>query len=102
MVSSPDVRPSGSDVLLRYEVSETESLSDAVLCAADELLDDFTSVRPLSSIVDVEAVDALFEHRRGRVDDDDARVIAFVAWDLWFVVTARAVEVYEADTPLED
>ncbi len=101
MVSSPDVRPSDSDVLLRYEVSETESLSDAVLRAADELLDDFTSVRPLSSIVDVEAVDTLFEHRRSRADDD-ARVIAFVAWDLWFVVTARTVEVYEADTPLED
>jgi hypothetical protein len=102
MVSSPDVRPSDSELLLRYEVSAAESLSDAVLRAAAELLDDFTAVRPLSSIVDVEAVDALFEHRRRSAAEDDARVIAFVAWDHWFVVTAEAVEVYEADTPLDD
>lgn len=99
MVSSPDVRPSDSELLLQYEVSENEVLSDAVLRAADELIDDFTAVRPLSSIVDIESIDTLFEHRRGA--DDDTRVIAFVAWDLWFVVTARAVEIYEADTPLD-
>lgn len=99
MVPSPDVRPSDSELLLQYEVSEDETLSDAVLRAADELLDDFTSVRPLSSIVDIESIDSLFEHRRDAADD--TRVIAFVAWDLWFVVTARAVEIYEADTPLD-
>lgn len=99
MVPSPDVRPSDSELLLQYEVSEDETLSDAVLRAADELLDDFTSVRPLSSIVDIESIDSLFEHRRGAADD--TRVIAFVAWDLWFVVTARTVEIYEADSPLD-
>ena len=100
MVSSPDVRPSDSEPLLLYDVADDESLSDAVLRAASRVLDDLTAVRPLSSIVDVESIDLLFEHRRGTVDTD-TQVIAFVAWDLWFVVTATTVEIYEADTSLD-
>ncbi|WP_136588617.1 HalOD1 output domain-containing protein [Salinigranum halophilum] len=101
MVSPPDIRPPDSDRLLQYEVSAEESLSDAVLRAAGTLLDDLTSVRPLSSVIDVESIDTLFDHRRDAESGSDTRVIAFVAWDLQFVVTASTIEVYEADTPLE-
>lgn len=98
MVSPPDARRPDSEPLLSYEVSPGESLTDAVLRAAGEIISDLTSVRPLASIVDVESIDALFEHRRH--SDAETRVVSFVAWDLWFVVTAETIEVYEADTPL--
>jgi hypothetical protein len=99
MVSSPNVRPSDTDALVLYEVNPQESLSDAVLRAAAEVIDDLTAVRPLSSIVDVEALDYLFERRRDT--ETDTRIVAFAAWDLWFVVTSSSVEIYDLDEPLD-
>ena len=99
MVSSPDVRPSDTDALVRYEVDTDESLSDAVLRAAAEVVEDLTTVRPLSSVVDVESLDHLFERRRG--GETDTRIVAFAAWDLWFVVTATTIEIYDLDEPLD-
>ncbi|WP_380674800.1 HalOD1 output domain-containing protein [Salinigranum sp. GCM10025319] len=99
MVSSPDVRPSDTDALVVYDVGAEESLSDAVLRAASEVVEDLTTVRPLSSVVDVESLDYLFERRRG--GETDTRIVAFAAWDLWFVVTVTAIEIYELDEPLD-
>jgi hypothetical protein len=99
MVSSPNVRPSDAEPLVLYEVGAGESLSDAVLCAAGDVVDDLTAVRPLSSIVDVESLDYLFETRRA--SEAERRIVAFAAWDLWFVVTGTRVEIYELDEPLD-
>lgn len=99
MVPSPDIRPSDTDPLVLYDVGTEESLSDAVLRAAAEIVEDLTAVRPLSSLVDVESLDHLFESRRDA--DTDTRIVAFAAWNLWFVVTATTIEIYELDEPLD-
>lgn len=99
MVPSPNVRPSDVDPLVRYEVETGESLSDAVLCAAGDVIADLTAVRPLSSIVDVESLDYLFENRRD--SDTETRIVAFAAWNLWFVVTGTRVDIYELDEALD-
>jgi hypothetical protein len=99
MAPSPNVRPSDAEPLVSYEVDAGESLSDAVLYAAGDVVDDLTAVRPLSSIVDVESLDYLFETRRA--SEAERRIVAFAAWDLWFVVTGTRVEVYELDEPLD-
>jgi hypothetical protein len=96
MAPPPDLRPTDSDPVTTYDVGPEESLSDAVLRAAQEPLDDLTDVRPLSSIVDVESLDLLFERRRA-TETDENRVVAFVAWGLWFVVSGTSVEIYETD-----
>jgi hypothetical protein len=93
MGPSRGIRPPETDVLVEYEVEDDESLSEAVLRAAGEVIDDLTAVRPLASVVDVEALDHLFERRRD--PGSDTNVVAFAAWDLWFVVTATSIEIYE-------
>lgn len=100
MVPPSDARPPDADAVVVYEVAPDESLSTAVLCAADEVVDDLTAVRPLSSLVDVEALDTLFERRRETADD--GRIVAFASWGLWFVVTSAAVEIYELDEPFDE
>jgi hypothetical protein len=98
MASPPDIRPPDADAIVVYDVDSEESLSDAVLRAAGEVIDDLTAVRPLSSVVDIESLDHLFDRRRD--SEAEAPIVAFAAWDLWFVVTAVQVEIYELDDPL--
>ena len=100
MVSPPDVRPSKVDELVLYEVDDDESLSDAVLRAAGEVIADLTAVRPLASVVDIESLDYLFERRRD--DDSNTHIVAFAAWEFWFVVTAEAIEIYDLDETMRD
>lgn len=100
MVPPPDVRPSGADELVLYEVDDDESLSDAVLRAAGKVIEDLTAVRPLASVVDIESLDHLFERRRD--DSPNTHIVAFAAWEFWFVVTAEAIEIYDIDEAMRD
>jgi hypothetical protein len=99
MGSPPDVRPPNADAVVRYDVGPDEPLSDAVLRAAGEVIDDLTVVRPLVAVVDVEALNHLFESRRDA--DSDVRIVTFAAWELWFVVTASTVEIYDLDDSMD-
>jgi hypothetical protein len=88
------------DELVLYEVDDDEALSDAVLRAGGEVIEDLTAVRPLASVVDIESLDYLFERRRG--DDSNSQIVAFAAWDFWFVVTGETIEVYGLDETMGD
>lgn len=101
MVRDHEARPDADEPLVAYDVDAAERLSDAILRASDLVIDDLVSVRPLASIIDIDSVDNLFETHRGNQSNPAERVIAFAAWDLWFVVTGSAVEIYELNNPFD-
>lgn len=91
-----DTRPHDAEPLVSYDIGSDESLSDAVLHAAGAVIDDLTDVWPLSSTIDVDALDNLFEAHR--MDGRTTHIVSFAAWGLWFVVTPATVEIYEMDS----
>lgn len=101
MIRDNETRPNADEPLVAYDVDATERLSDAILHASGLVIDDLVSVRPLASIIDIDSIDNLFETHRGNQSNPAERVIAFAAWDLWFVVTGAAVEIYELTNPFD-